>query len=302
MQKRACKERRFYQTVFEPLPVKAETALYYDAHAITLPYTEEIRKLHYHNRFEIGVCEEGDGLFLVEGKFYAVSRGDIIFLPPGRRHYSRSLSPDAPCYCQFVYLGEEALSRIMNTAPMQNREALFEITHRIPALLRREQYPSLAQWIQKIVEQCRAGAPHGAWSISLYLVCLLMEAQSLFPDTCCRAALPLPAAHNTNAATAVAEHLSLYYYRSETSQELAGLCHISESQLRRQFLLAYGTSPIAYRIRLRCKIAKELLRSTQFSISEIAERIGYHNVSDFCRAFRKEYGRSPSEYKKRKNT
>ena len=300
MQERAYKENKCYQTVFEPLPVKAESALYFDTHAITLPYTEEIRKLHYHNRFEIGICEEGGGLFLVEGKFYAVSRGDIIFLPPRRRHYSRSLSPDALCYCQFVYLGEEALSKILDTAPMQDRDALLEVASHIPALLRREQYPALTQWIQRIIEQCRAGAPHGAWSISLYLVCLLMEAQSLFPAIDHQVSPPLPATHNTLAATAVAEHLSLYYYRSETSRELARLCHISESQLRRQFLLAYGTSPIAYRIHLRCKIAKELLRSMQLSISEIAERIGYHSVSDFCRAFRKEYGMSPTEYQKKK--
>jgi AraC-like DNA-binding protein len=58
--------------------------------------------------------------------------------------------------------------------------------------------------------------------------------------------------------------------------------------------------PIAYRNSLRSSIAAELLLRTEFSISEISTKLGFTSSSDFYRAFRKQYGESPSEYRKRK--
>ena len=48
-----------------------------------------------------------------------------------------------------------------------------------------------------------------------------------------------------------------------------------------------------------CKIdkAKELIAMRRFSMTEIAERLGYLNLQSFSRAFQKRTGLSPSEYK-----
>ena len=131
------------------------------------------------------------------------------------------------------------------------------------------------------------------------MACLLLEAERTLPPTIEQAARePLFVSHGIGAAVSIAEHLSLFYHLSESCAELASACHLSESQLRRQFVRAYGISPIAYRNRLRCRIAKELLSNRQLTVSEITQRIGYRAVADFCRAFRKEYGLSPTEYRK----
>jgi AraC-like DNA-binding protein len=59
--------------------------------------------------------------------------------------------------------------------------------------------------------------------------------------------------------------------------------------------------PVAYRNYLRTSIAAELLMRTEFSVAEISAKLGFTCSSDFYRAFRKQYGESPSEYRKRKN-
>ena len=53
----------------------------------------------------------------------------------------------------------------------------------------------------------------------------------------------------------------------------------------------------------RCKIekAKELMALNRFSLTEISEKLSYHNIQSFSRAFRKQTGFSPTEYIKQQN-
>ena len=101
-------------------------------------------------------------------------------------------------------------------------------------------------------------------------------------------------------ATLVVEFLSIHYMESQSAAELAEICHLSESQLRRHFIAAYGMPPIAYRNFMRCKIAAQLLVRTDLSISEISEKVGFSCTSDFYRAFMKHHSVSPSEYRNRR--
>ena len=96
------------------------------------------------------------------------------------------------------------------------------------------------------------------------------------------------------------EHIEKHPELNTSVSELAAMCYLSESQLRRRFMASYGQPPIAYRNSLRCRIACELLTSTELPVAEIAERVGFGNVSDFYRMFRKLHGIAPYEYKKSK--
>lgn len=79
--------------------------------------------------------------------------------------------------------------------------------------------------------------------------------------------------------------------------ELAALCCMSESQLRRMFAACIGMPPIAYKNSLQMAAAIELLEGG-YSIQEIAEIVGVDSVSSFYHMFRKKYGITPAEYMK----
>ena len=49
---------------------------------------------------------------------------------------------------------------------------------------------------------------------------------------------------------------------------------------------------------VRMEKAKELLCSTNMKVAQISERVGFANVSYFCRSFREYYGSSPESYRK----
>ena len=46
--------------------------------------------------------------------------------------------------------------------------------------------------------------------------------------------------------------------------------------------------------------AQSLLENTDYKIGEIAEIVGYDNQLYFSRVFRKEYGVSPAQYRKKR--
>lgn len=79
---------------------------------------------------------------------------------------------------------------------------------------------------------------------------------------------------------------------------LAKHCRMSKTNFRRVFMQVCGTSPIEYLINTRINNAKELVRHTSFSISEISTMCGFNDVEHFCRTFKKRVGTSAGNYRK----
>jgi AraC-like DNA-binding protein len=79
---------------------------------------------------------------------------------------------------------------------------------------------------------------------------------------------------------------------------LSKLIGLNEFKMKKGFKEVFGTSVHAYVIQKRLEIAKTLLDRDSLSVSEVAYRIGYGNVSHFASAFRKQYGINPGSYMK----
>ena len=77
---------------------------------------------------------------------------------------------------------------------------------------------------------------------------------------------------------------------------LASLCGISEVYFRKIFLNSFGVSPKEFIIQKRIDYAKILLKSRNFSISEIATLCGYTEPCHFSREFTKRTEIPPSQY------
>jgi AraC-like DNA-binding protein len=76
---------------------------------------------------------------------------------------------------------------------------------------------------------------------------------------------------------------------------LAGIAaerHVDPRTLRRQ-LDAEGTSFRALREEVRHRVAVELLSTTELTVAQVSERLGYSDPASFSRAFRRWTGRAP---------
>lgn len=76
-------------------------------------------------------------------------------------------------------------------------------------------------------------------------------------------------------------------------EELARIAQLSVHHFARAFRQSVGVPPHSYIVRRRVQRAKELLRTTNFSLSEIAVASGFTDQSHFARHFRRITGISP---------
>lgn len=70
--------------------------------------------------------------------------------------------------------------------------------------------------------------------------------------------------------------------------------HLSNTQVFRKMKALTGLSPIRFIQKIRLHRAKELIEQTELNISEIAYDLGFTDPNYFSRAFRKEFGVTPS--------
>lgn len=90
------------------------------------------------------------------------------------------------------------------------------------------------------------------------------------------------------------------YYRPYLSiQYISDQLHISRAYLRNLFVKYKNTTPQQYLIDFRMKKAADFLVSTESSVSVISSSVGYHDQFQFSKMFKKTYGISPNEYRKK---
>lgn len=81
-------------------------------------------------------------------------------------------------------------------------------------------------------------------------------------------------------------------------EEIADRLAVSYSWFRKMFKQYVDVSPAQYQANLKYLRAKELLDITSMSISEIAYKLNFENISQFSTFFRKKEGIPPLQYRK----
>ncbi|KXZ70079.1 AraC family transcriptional regulator [Acinetobacter venetianus] len=95
--------------------------------------------------------------------------------------------------------------------------------------------------------------------------------------------------------------LELLYNASNgypTLPMIAERMNMSERTIKRH-LQAQGTSFLQILSEVRFSEAKKLLQQQQYSIQDIAGIVGYEEATNFIRAFKKNFGETPSQYRKK---
>lgn len=87
------------------------------------------------------------------------------------------------------------------------------------------------------------------------------------------------------------------YFENFKGDEMASLCGLSRDYFGRVFKSAIGMTPVQYQNECRVRIADVLLRSGDYTVSEIAEKVGFEDVSYFIRVYKKIRGFSPGNKK-----
>lgn len=162
----------------------------------------------------------------------------------------------------------------------------------------KEIYSFHANDAEKILRKFREAEYRMTLHSSMYLQeslrCLYDIILSLSAE---RAASYIPTSKSSKIQLAI-DYIAKNYAQKITNDFLASLCGLSTVYFRKLFTEIYATSPVNYIHKLRISKAKEMLASDFASISSVAFSLGYANIYDFSRDFKKHTGISPSQYKK----
>lgn len=93
-------------------------------------------------------------------------------------------------------------------------------------------------------------------------------------------------------------HIQVNLKENLTVGYLAGRANLHQDYFSRLFLKYAGQRPLSYLHEKRIERAQYLIATTHLSYSEIAEKVGFENLSHFSKIFKKVTSLTPGEYKK----
>ena len=97
-------------------------------------------------------------------------------------------------------------------------------------------------------------------------------------------------------------HYVLHYIHEHLTDKIKidALCrkaYLSRNAFFKWFKEQFGITPLDYIIGERLKLAKQLLTTSRYSVSEVSQYCGFSDVNYFVRIFRKSEGITPGAYK-----
>jgi AraC family transcriptional regulator len=125
-------------------------------------------------------------------------------------------------------------------------------------------------------------------------------AQALVTHVVYRSARPPAAATplgvlSAGQVTRITDYMQAHLSEDLAVEELAALVNVSKFHFIRIFARTTGLTPHRYLRRMRLQAGADLLRTSSYSVAQIAFRCGYLSSGQFAAAFRAEYGVRPSD-------
>lgn len=248
--------------------------------------------LHSHSFYELLYCRNSCGMeYLLGPSRYRLQRGDLVFTPPGVDH--RPLLTDQlaePCRRDVIWLSREFMSQTALSFPFPR-----PIDWEAPFLLRTAGTPweEVGEHIQAAVEEALRRAP--GWEAcvagtTMVLLTLLARALSW------NGGAPLVQAEKPELLERVFAYIEAHLGEPITLADTAKHFWVSESKISHTFRQRLGAGFY------RCVIQRRLIAAKSWIIqglplSEVSERVGFSDYSAFFRAFKREYGIAPSQFR-----
>ena len=81
-------------------------------------------------------------------------------------------------------------------------------------------------------------------------------------------------------------------------EHIAAVLSLSRKQLRTRVMEITGLTPVAYVLQVRLNYAKQMIMSEDTSLTTIASKCGFQNLSHFSKAFKHQFKVSPTQFRK----
>ena len=252
---------------------------------------EKAMEMHIHDCYEVYYSISGGKQFLIDNKVYDIAPGDLFLINQYDSHYLTQIEKEkherivimvAPDFMKEISSDETDLD-----ACFQKRSAKF--SHKIS--LSSEQQGRFLYFVNKILTS--NGYGHDLLERATFAELFVMINQLISEKTSDKA-VDKPTTYNEQV-DAILSYLNNNIQYPISIGDLSKQFYISESYICRIFKSATGTTINKYMTARRISIAKSLL-AEGIGVSEVCERCGFSDYSNFLKAFTKSVGISPKKY------
>ncbi|MFD0958060.1 helix-turn-helix domain-containing protein [Paenibacillus chungangensis] len=255
--------------------------------------TESFTQLeHTHDFYEMTYVAEGRGTHYINGQAVPVSRGDLFWIPLGVSHVFRPAGASSR-ESLIVYnciFQEEAMSM----AEQAHTSSLFTF------------YRQLSGWRGiRAVDHAFASlfeALHREYTGSLDFGRLTVQCNWLMLLIQFKRALEQPSASAMQGVATTFDSMLLeirnHPERDHTAEKAARSLQLGVRQLQRLFRERMDMGFKSYLQDVRIQQCCELLRTTELTVTEIHQAVGYQDAKHFHALFKRKTGKTPGAYRR----
>ena len=266
-------------------------------------WVEPLRVIYEH---ELVIFEEGDFVVEISSRQHACHKGSFIIIPPGLWHTTRMLSPSGKrrwVHFDWEYRSDKTKRPISTYWPGTPRPELYRQAPDWappPVILGRIAESS---WINDMHDRLGELWNHGTMRDGFLCRGLLMQllVALLVEDSPTHKAVPQAARLAEKDRRLLNELTNGEDDPTRSIQTAFRKLGFSYAHVCRTFRQFYGTKPIGYLNSLRLERARTLIHDTQLTMAEIAIRVGYESPAYFARIFKRNTGKTPSQYRSERN-
>lgn len=248
-----------------------------------------------HFEYEMILVTSGKASAVVNHKTYQLSAGSLIVISRLERH--NFLIEEEP-YCRYIismssdlilsYIKDAELISIFIQRPQSFSHVLQ---------LSEETFDSVLPLFQEMTEEYTSQQDFYTAKSAALFTAILIDLYRAHRES-------FPMRGHSTMATAVLNaqrYVNDHFQRKLTLQEIADANFISRHALSLGFKEMVGITFKEYLLLFRITEAKKLLVTTDLSVSQIAERVGYVNVNNFLKIFKEREHITPLQYRKQLN-
>ena len=253
---------------------------------------------HWHSYFEITYVQEGQGNCFVNGREYMMEPGDIIIFNNVEAH-------------GWKLMGEDMKLLVMIFSPefVAEKLSVFDSEYLKPFVERGSNFKNRIGSEEPVSHEIRKGIReiYTEWKQQKEGYPLMIKANILriltmlirtYQDESKSEEMLKEKKNAMKRLEQVISYIDTHYSEKITLDEVAAAAYMSSNYFSSYFRKVTGISFSEYVTRIRISHARELLRDTDKSVTEIAMECGFHNISNFYRLYKKHVGKPPRDEKK----
>lgn len=247
----------------------------------------EYIEYHYHTFHKIIILLAGKAGYAVEGERYELAPGDFVLVGSGSIHrpvvgagdyYERMILYISPQYLRSLAAGD-----CDPEACFRQAQETFQYVYGDG------QDGRVRRLFLALAETLRQGGYGAALLAQAQFTELMVEV-----NRACRGGHQVGAAGGDSKVISLLQYLNLHLTDVLTIDQLAERFYISKYHMMRRFRQETGYSIHGYLTEKRLLLAQQLLLRG-CTPAEAAVQAGYQDYSTFSRAYKKQFGNSPSE-------